>query len=190
MFIKFLLRWLDKGNYGYKFKTSNNTKSSAAYADDLETLFSKIDSIFPQLNKIDNNCKWRGMILGINKCAITGCTNKTKLIPLEFTNQLRNANICFRHQPISILNQNEPNKYLGIQLVSSLNWKVQTQVTTEKLKEQCKLLKNSPTIMKQKMHIIDSIIRAGIAYAFYSVPFSYSTIKKLDKHIIRLHKFF
>ena len=53
--------------------------------------------------------------------------------------------------------------------------------------------------MKQKMHITNSIIRAGIAYAFYLrvpayafyvVPFSYSTIKKLDKHIIRLYKNF
>ena len=44
--------------------------------------------------------------------------------------------------------------------------------------------------MKQKMNIIDSVIRAGIAYAFYVVPFSHSTIQKLDIHIIRLYKNF
>ena len=42
--------------------------------------------------------------------------------------------------------------------------------------------------MKQKMHMIDLVIQAEIAYAFYIVPFSYHTIKKLDKHIIKLYK--
>ena len=53
-----------------------------------------------------------------------------------------------------------------------------------------RLIKNSSATMKQKMHIIDLVIRVGIAYAFYEIPFSYSTIKKLDKHIIRLYKNF
>ena len=38
------------------------------------------------------------------------------------------------------------------------------------------------------MYIIDFIIRTGIAYAFYAIPFSIATIKKLNKHIIRLCK--
>jgi hypothetical protein len=42
--------------------------------------------------------------------------------------------------------------------------------------------------MKQKIHMTDSVIRAGIAYGFYSVAFSLPTINKLDKIIIRLHK--
>jgi hypothetical protein len=57
-----------------------------------------------------------------------------------------------------------------------------------KLNKQCKLLKASPTTMKQKIHMIDSVIRAGIAYGFYSIAFSIPTINKLDKIIIRLHK--
>ena len=44
--------------------------------------------------------------------------------------------------------------------------------------------------MKQKMHMTNSVIRVGIAYAFYAVPFSYNTIKKLDKYNIRLYKNF
>ena len=42
--------------------------------------------------------------------------------------------------------------------------------------------------MKQKLHMTDLIIRAGVAYAFYAIPFSSTTIKKFDKHIIRLYK--
>ena len=114
IFIESLLRWLDRGNYGYKFKTSNNIISSVAYADDLAAIFSKIDSISPQFSKRDKYCEWAGMTLGISKCAIIGCTNQTKLKPLDFTTKLRNANICFKNQQIPILNQNEPYKYLGL----------------------------------------------------------------------------
>ena len=34
----------------------------------------------------------------------------------------------------------------------------------------------------------DTVIRAGIAYSFYAVPYSIPAIKKLDKKIIALHK--
>ena len=42
--------------------------------------------------------------------------------------------------------------------------------------------------MKQKMKMVDTIIRAGIVYSFYDVPYSLPAIKKLDKRIIALHK--
>jgi hypothetical protein len=57
-----------------------------------------------------------------------------------------------------------------------------------KLIEQCKLLKASPATMKQKIHMTDSVIRAGIAYGFYTVAYSMPTINKLNKILIRLHK--
>ena len=34
----------------------------------------------------------------------------------------------------------------------------------------------------------DTVIRVGIAYSFYAVPYSIPAIKKLDKKIIALHK--
>ena len=42
--------------------------------------------------------------------------------------------------------------------------------------------------MKQKIQMVDTVIRAGIAYSFYAVPYSLPAIKKLDKKIIALHK--
>jgi hypothetical protein len=42
--------------------------------------------------------------------------------------------------------------------------------------------------MKQKINMADTIIRVGIAYSFYAVPYSIPAIKKLDKKIIALHK--
>jgi hypothetical protein len=36
--------------------------------------------------------------------------------------------------------------------------------------------------------MVDTVIRVGIAYNFYAVPYSIPAIKKLDKKIIALHK--
>ena len=150
LFLEPLLRWLARDNQGYNFRTSNNTISSAAYADDLVTISSNIAHIQPQLEKIDKFCKWAGMGLGINKCALIGCSNKSKLAPQKFTTFLQTQNINFRNQTIPILLQNEPYKYLGIHMVPSLTWKTQTHATTTKIQEQCKLLKNCCATMKQK----------------------------------------
>ena len=42
--------------------------------------------------------------------------------------------------------------------------------------------------MKQKIDMADTVIRAGLAYIFYAVPYTIPTIKNLDKKIIALHK--
>ena len=128
------------------------------------------------------------MDLGILKCAITGCPNKAKLNPQAFKAHIHNMNINFRNQPIPILSQHEPYVYLGIHLVPSLQWITQTHITTQKLIKQCNLLIACPVTMKQKIQMVDTVIRAGIAYSFYAVPYSLPAIKKLDKKIIGLHK--
>ena len=188
IFLEPLLRWLDQNQLGYSFKTSSLSISSAAYVDNLIVIFKDIKDIQPQLNKIDKFCTWVGMGLGINKHAITRCPNKTKLPPTTFKAHLQSHNIQFRNQAIPILHQKKPYKYLGIQLVPSLTLKIQINSTMTKFKEQCQLLKASPTSMKQKIHMTDSVIRVGIAYSFYIVAFSLPTINKLNKILIRFQK--
>jgi hypothetical protein len=130
------------------------TTLSTAYADDLVVILKNIKDIQTQLNKIDKYCNWAGMGLGITKCAITGCPNKSKLPPTTFKAFLQSHNIQFKNQTLPTLDQNESYKYLGIQLVPSLTWKIQIHATTTKLNEQCKLLKYSATTIKQKIHMI------------------------------------
>jgi hypothetical protein len=57
-----------------------------------------------------------------------------------------------------------------------------------KLIKQTQLLLNSPAILKQKLKMVDTVIRPGIAYSFYAVPYSMPTITKLDQKIIALQK--
>lgn len=128
------------------------------------------------------------MDLGIPKCAITGSPNKSKLHPTTFKALIQSTNINYRNQPIPVLNQHEPYTYLGINLAPSVKWKTQINTTTAKVIKQCQALGTCLATMKQKINMADTIIRAGIAYSFYVVPYSIPAIKKLDKKIIALHK--
>ena len=188
IFLEPLLRWLQRGRNGYTLGTSKLTISSAAYADDLAIITNNLQSIQTQLNKLDKYCEWAGMDLGVPKCAITGCPNKSNIRPNTFKAKIQTQNITYRNQPIPILHQNEPYVYLGIQLVPSLKWQLQTHITTTKIINQCKQLSTCPATIKQKMKMVDTVIRAGIAYSFYAVPYSLPSIKKLDKKIIGIQK--
>jgi hypothetical protein len=188
IFLEPLLRWLERGNLGYILKTSQYTLNSAAYADDLAIITSDIKHIQPQINKIDKFYQWEGMELGIPKCAITGCPNNKPMPAATFKAYIQSHNIKYRNQPIPVLHQNEPYVYLGIQLIPSLKWKSQQAITMNKLIKQTQLLLNSPATLKQKLKIVDTVIRPGIAYSFYVVPYSMPNIIKLDKKIIGLQK--
>jgi hypothetical protein len=128
------------------------------------------------------------MDLGIPKCAVIGCPNKSKVKPTIFKALIQATNINYRNQPIHVLNQHEPYTYLGIYLAPSLKWKTQINTTTAKVIKQCQALVACPATMKQKINMAYTVIRAGIVYSFYAVPYSIPAIKKLDKKIIALHK--
>ena len=78
------VKWLERGNLGYKLKTSQYMLNSTAYADDLAILTSNIKNLQPQINKIDKFYQWAGMELGIPKCAITGCPSKGHMTATTF----------------------------------------------------------------------------------------------------------
>jgi hypothetical protein len=186
IFLEPLLRWLEQGNLGYKLNTSQYTINSAAYADDLAIITNNINSIQPQINKIDKFCHWAGLELGIPKCTITSCPNNKPMPATTFKAYIQLHNITYRKQPIPVLYQNESYIYLGIQLIPSLKWKIQQATTMNKLTKQTQLLLNSPATLKQKLKMVDTVIRLGIAYSFYAVPYSMPNIAKLDQKIIAL----
>ena len=95
IFLEPLLRWLQRGNNGYTFKTSNTKLSSTAYADDIAAISNNLTSLQLQLDKLDKYSEWARMDLSIPKCAVIGCPNKMKLNPQAFKTQIANANINF-----------------------------------------------------------------------------------------------
>ena len=125
IFLEPLLRWLQQGNNGYTFGISKVKISSVTYADDLAAIAKKLKLLQTQLYKLDKFCEWAGMNLGIPKCAITGCPNKSKVSPLAFKTKIQATNINYKNESIPVLSQNEPYTYLRLNLTPSLKWKTQ-----------------------------------------------------------------
>jgi hypothetical protein len=128
------------------------------------------------------------MDLGIPKCTIIGCPNKSKLSPLSFKTQIQATNMNYINKPIHVLSKNKPYTYMGINLAPSLKWETQIYTTTTKIIRPCKDLVACSTTMKQKINMADTFIRVGIAYNFFVVSYSLPAIKKHDKQSIALHK--
>jgi hypothetical protein len=86
IFFQPLLHWLSQCFRSYKFITSNCQITTIAYIDDLAILTNDIQHIQPQLNKLQHFDDWASMDLGISKCIIIGCPNKSKYppLPLQF----------------------------------------------------------------------------------------------------------
>ena len=89
IFLEPLLRWLQRGKNGYTLGTSKITINTTVHADDLAIIANKLTTIQPQLNKLDKYCEWAGMDLGITKCAITWCPNKSKMNQETFKAQIK-----------------------------------------------------------------------------------------------------
>ena len=128
------------------------------------------------------------MVFNLSKCAITRCHNKSKLKPNTFKAYIESQNVTYKTKNFSTLTQNEPYTYLGIQLIHSLKWNLQREIILQKAKQQNKLLALSPASLKQKIKILNTVIRPRITYAYYAVPFSKPDITKLDQIIGKLTK--
>ena len=178
IFLDPLLWWLEKDNIGYHFKTSSITCNIIAYAN-FAILTSNMTHIQPQIHKLWKFSEWTYLDLNFSKCTITRCPNKSNWKPTIFKVYIQAQNIHFKNQPFPTLTQNKPYTYLAIHLVPSLKWYIQKTTTMEKTKNQSKWLMTSPTIINQKIYILNTVIKPRIAYAYYVVPFSKPDIKKI-----------
>ena len=151
IFLEPLLRWLEKDDMGYHFTTSTATCTTTAYADDLAIITDNIKHIQPQILKLQKFAEWSYMDLNLSKCAITECPNKSKLKPNTFKAYIQSQNITYKEKNLPTLTQNESYAYLGIQLIPSLKWNLQKEITLQKAKQQCTLLTLSPASLKQKL---------------------------------------
>ena len=169
-------------------RTSKVRINSTAYAHDLAIITNNLTSLENQLNQLDKYCEWAGMDLRIPNYALARCPNTSMVNQETFKVQIQATNITYRNQPLPIPHQNEPYVSLSIQLIPSLKRKIQTHATTIKLINQCSHLGNCPATIKKKINMVDTRIRAVIAYSFYAIPYSLPGIRKLGKYIIAIPK--
>lgn len=131
-----ILLWLQSGNNGYSSKPHIlNVVWQLMHMIQLSQPIN-LTSFQLQLNKLYIYCEWAGMDLGISKCAIANCPNKSKLNPQAFQTQIRATNINFRNQLIQVSTQPTQTICLShnqTSIVPSLQWRTQIHETITKL---------------------------------------------------------
>lgn len=155
-----LLRWLEKGNRGYKMQTCNEVIHSLAYADDLAVLASNMGDLHAQARKIQAYCKWAGFEVNVNtvrkdKTAWTGPTSRR---PDEQHLQLMG-------KEIPRLKPHESYVYLGVHINLNLSWAKHMGVLKKKVREKTmviKHMKHTPTLV---MRTLEMVVRPMIRYS-------------------------
>jgi hypothetical protein len=124
-----LLRWLSAGNKGYTHTAGSGkdvSTNAMAYADDLAITTSNVKDMEIQLQKVQLYSQWSDLWINPTKSAITGIyTNNSqhqyaKLLVLDPQGNTT---------PMTYLTEDEPYKYLGIDITLTLNWKHHKQRT-------------------------------------------------------------
>lgn len=104
-------------------------------------------------------------------------TYATTLAPSQIE-QLLTDTIQYNNTSIPSLPPDEAYAYLGIQLLPTLDWYSQNL----QLKTQCLL--QAPPSIRQKLHLLKTVIIPFITYTFHVAPYSPTDIADLDKLIL------
>ena len=102
-------------------------------------------------------------------------------------NNIQPQRILYRWNQFLILTQNFI-LYIGIQLVPSLKWKIQEDITMNRANEQSNLLIASSTNIWQKIIVLNTVFKPRISYLSYAIPFSRLNMCKINKILIKLTK--
>jgi ribonuclease HI len=200
VFIEPLLRWLHSGGRGYRYGCLNGENneqhncSSLAYADDLAILTNSISDLRVQCEKLEQYCKWSGLSVNVDKCAATGVLYrdiKSGLInSSEQEKELKRRldGIKINQKTIPYLPPTQPYKYLGIQFTMTMDWSHQLNYTIEKISKKCERLTTSFASPKQRLRIIDTVIKPAVTYAMPLCPYSAIDIATLDARICKYVK--
>lgn len=102
-------------------------------------------------------------------------------------NTIQPQRILYRWNQFLILTKNFI-LYIGIQLVPSLKWKIQEDITMNRANEQSNLLIASSTNIWQKIIVLNTVFKPRISYLSYAIPFSRLNMCKINKILIKLTK--
>ena len=202
IYIEPLLRWLHSGGRGYQFGCLNkelnlrHNISAPAFADDLDILVNNIGDLHIQVSKVNSFNIWAGLDANADKSIATAILHRnyeTGLIPKSSSpcngprirNQLE-GKITLGGKPVPYLPPDEPYKYLGVWLTLTLNWKYQLNKTLKDIKTKGEAILASMASTKQKLRMINQVIRPGITYDLPLAFYNPQDISKMDNKIASL----
>ena len=202
IYIEPLLRWLHVGAKGYMFGCIDKQAdrithhlSSAAYADDLSILTSKVSDLKIQAQKLSEFSTWAHLPVNIGKTMVTGVLYQNIITQMyghkgtlqQVRAQLENQ-ILVQGQHIQYQEPTETFTYLGAQLTMTLDPRPQHKAIMTKLRQAIQDLEESYATPRQIRHIIKTSIIPSISYTLAITPCTPMDLKLMDNQITRAMK--
>ncbi|KAJ9517856.1 hypothetical protein QJQ45_004218 [Haematococcus lacustris] len=196
IYIEPLLRWLQVGARGYKFKSATDdsgeraTVSSIDYADDIAILCNTLRNRRCQADKLSAFSDWGHLIISHSKTLATAalhhsvetgmCSNAAEA-DKRARQQLQT--ISLQGKPVTYHRPTSPFTYLGVLITMTLDWKPQHTAMITQLRQKLERLRRSFASATQAIHIIRTAIIPSLAYSFCAVPCTPGDLELYDRSI-------
>jgi len=203
-YIEPLLRWLHVGGRGYKYGCLRDKQdqssglplqdihyhAASGFIDDTTALTHTRPDMQAQTRKIETYATWAGMPVNSKKCAVTAILHgEASTRPRgSAINQERIASLLtlsnalkISGEPIPYLPPTEPYKYLGVYCCPAMVWDRQLQTTIADTLAKGRKLAASLASPRQCLHILQTVIKPSISYAFCVAPYTLTQLALLDK---------
>ncbi|KAJ9516566.1 hypothetical protein QJQ45_015254, partial [Haematococcus lacustris] len=196
IYIEPLLRWLQVGARGYKFKSATAdsgeraTVSSIDYADDIAILCNTLRNLRCQADKLSAFSDWGHLIISHSKTLATAalhhsvetgmCSNAAEA-GKRARQQLQTVSL--QGKPVTYHRPTSPFTYLGVLITMTLDWKPQHTAMITQLRQKLERLRRSFASARQAIHIIRTAIIPSLAYSFCAVPCTPGDLELYDRSI-------
>ncbi|KAJ9516866.1 hypothetical protein QJQ45_027280, partial [Haematococcus lacustris] len=196
IYIEPLLRWLQVGARGYKFKSATAdsgeraTVSSIDYADDIALLCNTLRNLRCQADKLSAFSDWGHLIISHSKTLATAalhhsvetgmCSNAAEA-DKRARQQLQTVSL--QGKPVTYHRPTSPFTYLGVLITMTLDWKPQHTAMITQLRHKLERLRRSFASARQAIHIIRTAIIPSLAYSFCAVPCTPGDLELYDRSI-------
>ncbi|KAJ9526649.1 hypothetical protein QJQ45_017586, partial [Haematococcus lacustris] len=196
IYIEPLLRWLQVGARGYKFKSATAdsgaraTVSSIDYADDIAILCNTLRNLRCQADKLSAFSDWGHLIISHSKTLATAalhhsvetgmCSNAAEA-DKRASQQLRTVSL--QGKPVTYHRPTSPFTYLGVLITMTLDWKPQHTAMITQLRQKLERLRRSFASARQAIHIIRTAVIPSLAYSFCAVPCTPGDLELYDRSI-------
>ncbi|KAJ9532909.1 hypothetical protein QJQ45_011003 [Haematococcus lacustris] len=196
IYIEPLLRWLQVGARGYKFKSATADSgeraivSSIDYADDIAILCNTLRNLRCQADKLSAFSDWDHLVISHSKTLATAalhhsvetgmCSNAAEA-DKRARQQLQTVSL--QGKPVTYHRPTSPFTYLGVLITMTLDWKPQHTAMSTQLRQKLERLRRSFASARQAIHIIRTAIIPSLAYSFCAVPCTPGDLELYDRSI-------
>ncbi|KAJ9520416.1 hypothetical protein QJQ45_000168 [Haematococcus lacustris] len=196
IYIEPLLRWLQVGARGYKFKSATVDSgeraivSSIDYADDIAILCNTLRNLRCQADKLSAFSDWGHLVISHSKTLATAalhhsvetgmCSNAAEA-DKRARQQLQTVSL--QGKPVTYHRPTSPFTYLGVLITMTLDEKPQHTAMITQLRQKLERLKRSFASARQAIHIIRTAIIPSLAYSLCAVPCTPGDLELYDRSI-------